>query len=305
MSEYITRSPVLLLIYNRPDLTKKVFNIIKKVKPGSLFISADGPKENKSEDKILCAEAQAILKDIDWPCNVQTLINTANKGCKTGVSDGISWFFQQVDMGIILEDDCFPSVDFFRFCDDLLEKYKDDARISMISGCNFQNEKKWGNNSYYFSKISHVWGWASWKRSWKDYDVNLSAYNEADIKRGFQNIFNDHALTEHWCDIFIRLKRGEIDTWDYQFGIMNFMNNRLSIIPNHNLISNIGFRKDATHTRHENDPNADLPISEMDHILSHPKIILPELEADMYTLRKGVTPVKKSGFFKRILRSKR
>ena len=174
MTTYSTSSPVLFIIYNRPETTRQTFEAIKNVQPQRLYIAADGPKTNK--DIPLCAETKEILQSINWLCDIKTLFRENNLGCKKAVSSAISWFFDQEEMGIILEDDCLPAVDFFIFCDEMLQKYKDKDEISIISGCNFQHGKKRGDFSYYFSHLTHIWGWASWRRVWNDYSLNMDGY---------------------------------------------------------------------------------------------------------------------------------
>ena len=187
MDYYLTQSPVLFIIYNRIDTAKLTFDVIKKVKPSRIYIAADGPKSIK--DKENCEASRAIVNEIDWDCQVKTLFRDVNFGCKNAVSSAINWFFENEEMGIVLEDDCLPSIDFFMFCDQLLLKYKDDNKISIISGCNFQHGKNWGSYSYYFSNLTHVWGWASWRRVWNNYDVDLKNYDTSFALKSLKEIF--------------------------------------------------------------------------------------------------------------------
>lgn len=280
---YYTRSAVLFIIFNRPDTTEQVFEKIKEAKPPKLYIAADGPRKSNIKDETLCRLARQVVEDITWDCEVKILFRQQNLGCKYAISSAISWFFEQEEEGIILEDDCFPSNDFFRFCDEMLARYRFDTRIRHITGCNLQEGKKWGAASYYFSNNIHVWGWAGWKRVWGEYDPELGKYKEYEVEEQFNKIFQEPLLTESWKDIFIKMKNQDIDTWDYQLGIINFFNNGLCIIPNVNLVSNIGFRPDATHTVTENGRHANIPHQELDKEISHPKYILPEKQADIFT----------------------
>ena len=273
MAIYKVQSPILFLIFNRPDTTLRVFEQIRRVKPNRLYIAADGPRDVKETDS--CEQARDTIKAIDWDCEVKTLFRDKNLGCKEAVSSAITWFFEQEEEGIILEDDCLPGDDFFHFCDVLLEKYRFDTRIRHISGCNLQHGQIWGKSSYYFSNMTHVWGWASWKRVWNDYDKDLNGYQEADVYQQFLKIFSEPLLADAWTQIFIDLKAGKIDTWDYQLTITNFFNNGLSIIPNVNLISNIGFGAGATHTTSVENINANISLANISHI-THPQYILPE-----------------------------
>lgn len=280
MPAYQTTSPVLFLIFNRPDTTQRVFEQICEAKPAKLYIAADGPRKDREGENALCKETRGIIKNINWPCDVKTLFRDENLGCKYGVSTALDWFFTHEEEGIIIEDDCLPSNDFFRFCDILLEKYRYDTRISAIAGCNLHSGKKWSDKSYYFSNNLEVWGWASWKRIWQQYDPELSAYQEKEVTEAFNTIFNEPILTKEYLEIFSQLKAGKIDTWDYQLKLISFFNNGLTIIPNVNLITNIGFRADATHTKTSNDKFANLPTETLSDTLSHPSFILPNKEAD-------------------------
>ncbi len=280
---YQTKSAVLFIIFNRPDTTAKVFAQIKTARPARLYIAADGPRDSYPQESELCEQTRKIAQQIDWDCEVKTLFREKNMGCKQAVSSAINWFFDNEEEGIILEDDCLPSHSFFRFCDELLDKYRLDTRIRHISGCNLQRGHIWGNSSYYFSNMTHVWGWASWKRVWKDYDVTLSQYKENEVKEKLADIFDDPLIVESWHHIFKEVKAGKIDTWDYQLGLINFFNNSLSVIPNYNLVSNIGFGENATHSTDTASLFANIPLAEINDI-THPLYILPEKRADIFTL---------------------
>jgi hypothetical protein len=280
---YLTKSPILFILFNRPDTTAQVFDQIKAAQPKRLYISADGPRVGFPDDELLCNQTREIIKNIDWDCEVKTLFNNENVGCKLGVSTAISWFFSHEEAGIILEDDCLPANSFFRFCDTLLEKYKNDTRIRHITGCNLQFGKKWGNASYYFSNRTHVWGWASWRRVWNDYDLSIEKYDNSEIAHQIKNIYDDELVIESWVSIFNEVKAGKINSWAYPLDFANFFNNGLIIIPNENLISNIGFSSTATNTLHENNVYANIPIVEIGEI-SHPIFILPEKQADLFIM---------------------
>jgi GT2 family glycosyltransferase len=162
---------ILILLFNRPETTIRVFDKISQIKPQRLYIASDGPRKNFDGEKEKVKKVREIATRVDWPCEVKTLFRNENLGCKKGVSSAITWFFEQEEQGIILEDDCVPNLDFFTFCESLLDRYAEDERVSVITGNNFQNNKWRGDASYYFSKYNHCWGWASWRRSWKDYRV--------------------------------------------------------------------------------------------------------------------------------------
>lgn len=279
MQNYITKSAVLFLIFNRPDTTSRVFDEIRAAQPSRLYIAADGPRSERTEEIPLCHATREIVANIDWDCEVKTLFRSNNLGCKNAMSSAIGWFFENEEEGIILEDDCLPSKSFFHYCDILLEKYRFDTRIRHIAGSNLQRGKKWGDASIYFTNQTHVWGWASWRRVWKEYDKDLRNYNEQEIPDKLSNLFTDRFVIEEWTNFFKQLKAGEIDTWDFQLAFLNFFNNGLSVNPNVNLISNIGFREDATHTLATDSPYANIPLQDLWEI-TYPTYTLPEKKAD-------------------------
>lgn len=271
------KTPILFLIFNRPEKTFRVFEEIKKQKPQYLYIAADGARQNKQGEAELCSQTRAVIENVDWDCEVKTLFREDNLGCKKAVSEGITWFFDNVEEGIILEDDCLPSESFFRFCEENLEKYRHDNRIMHISGEN-PLDMEFGDASYYFSKIPHIWGWASWRRAWNLYDVEFQNFNYFIENNIIQNVFEEKESHKYWNRVFARVKNGEINTWDYQWTYALFVNNGLSIVPNKNMVSNIGFGAvEATHTN-ENAKCANRKAYEMDKII-HPEFIIPEKKA--------------------------
>jgi len=272
-------TPVLFLIFNRLDTTQKVFNAIRQAKPKQLFVAADGPRPDKEGEIEKCQKARQIATSVDWDCEVKTLFRDKNLGCKIAVSSAIDWFFENVEEGIILEDDCLPSQSFFWFCQELLKYYRDDTRIMMISGNNFQFGKIRGEGSYYFSKYAHIWGWATWKRAWKYFDANMKSFEKFKTENQIDNIFNLKQQKKYWMKIFQLVYDGEIDTWDYIWVFFCFINNGLCIMPNVNLVSNIGFNKEALHTKDENSILSKMKTEEITEII-HPNFILPDQEAD-------------------------
>jgi len=280
MNDYQAQSPVLFLIFNRPDTTKMVFQQIRAARPAKLYIAADGPRADRPAEQTLCEEALLLVSDIDWECEVKRLYRKENLGCKEAISTALDWFFEQEEEGIILEDDCLPAADFFRFCDEMLAKYRFDTRIRHIAGCNLQLGRKYGKASYYFTNQTHVWGWASWRRVWQDYDKTLAAFDDQEAADQLDKIFDDPFVAREWKNIFSEVKKGAIDTWDYQLALINFFNNSLSINPNVNLIKNLGFRADGTHTTSTENPYGPMELQSMGSI-QHPLYILPEKQADM------------------------
>ncbi len=284
MLEYQVKSPILFLIFNRPDTTEEVFLKIKEVKPKELYIAADGPRINNFSDLELCSKARAIVEKIDWDCKVNKLYRDGNMGCKYNVSSAITWFFQNVEEGIILEDDCVPSISFFWFCDTLLKDYRNDSRINIISGSNFLNSTVRNKSTYYYSKFAYVWGWATWKRVWNKYDLELKNYNlDNDIEQ-IRSVISDPYMREFWVEIFKDLKLGKINTWDYQLCFLCFFEGTLNIVSNINLITNIGFRIDATHTSNPKDTIGNLKRFEIENNI-HPKHMVCDYMSDLKVIK--------------------
>lgn len=281
-------APILFLIFNRPDTTQRVFDKIKKQKPAKLYVASDGPRKNKEGEKELCDETRKIIKQVDWNCEVKTLFRQENLGCKKAVSSAIDWFFENEEMGIILEDDCLPDQSFFGYCAELLEKYRDDERIMMISGDNFQNGIKRGDGSYYFSKSIHIWGWATWKRAWKKYDADIKTFPLFKKQNRISSIVNGKTNQLAWLANFEAVFEKRLDTWDYQWTYAIWANGGLGILPNINLISNIGFRIDATHTRSEDNKYANMKTDRLEKII-HPTFTIEDKIADDYFFKKNMT----------------
>ena len=269
---------VLFLVFNRLDTTKQVFEAIRQAKPPRLYVAADGARANKEGE---ADKAQAvrdyIMQNIDWKCEVKTLFQEENLGCKYAVSGAITWFFENEEQGIILEDDCLPSQSFFLFCEELLERYKDDMRVGQITGDNFQNGIKRGDGDYYFSVHNHIWGWATWRDRWKEYDVSLAGMEDVEF---LWQVFNDTDEKKYWEKIFYKMKNNQIDTWDYQWSFALWNVKMLTITPNINLVKNIGFGVDATHTKLET-KFSNLKTSNI-IVSSHPRKVVRNYEADRY-----------------------
>jgi ADP-heptose:LPS heptosyltransferase len=275
------KTPILFLIFNRPNQTKLVFEKIREIKPSKLYVAADGPRSNVFEDKFNSKLTRDIVNGIDWPCEVKTLFNEKNLGCGKAVSGAITWFFKNEEEGIILEDDCLPDLSFFGYCEELLERYRNEQKIYLISGVNFQKGNKRGEGSYYFSAIPHIWGWASWRRAWDTYDFETKRLPEFLKKNKLSNYFSDEKIIKHWEDTFQSVHEHKIDTWDHQWSFNMYDHNAVSIIPNKNLISNIGFGFNATHTTNASE-YAEHPLQVIEKELVHPNEIKIDHEADHY-----------------------
>jgi hypothetical protein len=272
-------TPVAFLVFNRPEVTQRVFSRIAEVKPQTLLVVADGPR-TKEETKA-CDAVRKIIDQVDWDCRVLENFADVNLGCKHRVASGLDWVFSQVSEAIILEDDCLPSRSFFYFCQTLLDYYRDDERISMISGNNFQYGINRTENSYYFSRYAEIWGWATWKRAWQYYDVTMKSWPVFKAAGGMRWAFEHPAERQYWEPYFQDTYDGKIDTWDYIWFYTCLSQSGLSILPNVNLVSNIGFGPDATHTFDVDSHFANMPTGEIGQ-LKHPQHLIRHAEADTY-----------------------
>lgn len=270
--------PVLFLIFNRPQQTQLVFNKIREIKPKVLYVAADGPRGSVEGEKALCILAREIATSVDWGCKLITLFRDKNLGCGRAVSEAISWFFDNEEQGIILEDDCLPDSSFFPFCEELLEKYKDNQQIFLISG--FNRLGRWGDesNDYFFSKSAGIWGWASWRRAWGIYKFEVPEWHDENCRITVLNSLpNDSSRRDmiHHLDL-IDSGSPQI-SWDFQWWFYRQLYNGIGIIPNRNLISNIGFGKDATHTTDINNEFSKVKASTLKFPLRHPSEIIENL----------------------------
>lgn len=291
--------PILLLVYNRPELTRRVLQTLERVKPRRLYVVADGPKTT-AEDRIKCQLTRELFNELPWVCSVKKLFRENNLGCGVGVSEGITWFFTHVKEGIILEDDCVANRDFFRFCEILLERYRHHESIFHIGGNNFQDGKKRGKGSYYFSVFPHVWGWATWRRAWAKYDYNI----DPKVTINYKSISVNYRIQEYFQKLFEMVSKGKIDTWDYQWLYTCWKYGGLCISPNVNLVTNIGFGKDATHTRQENSTLSNIRNLSISFPLVESEKIEIDRKADYRTFRKVFKPKKGFYHYSRLLKQK-
>jgi hypothetical protein len=297
MTDWQLTTPVAFLIFNRPETTAKVFAEIARAKPPVLLVVADGPRPDVPGEAEKCAAARAIVeKGVDWACDVRTNYADLNLGCRRRVSSGLDWVFDTVEEAIVLEDDCLPHPTFFRFCEELLERYRHDERIMTVSGINLQFGRKRTEYSYYFSRYFHCWGWASWRRAWKHFDVNMTLWPEMDEGEWLRDILQDPSAVRYWSKIFRAVEQGQIDTWDYPYLFAHWRQGALSLIPAANLVSNIGFHVDATHTR---GPSrlANMPHGVMAFPLQHPPFMIRDARADDLVQREFYS---RSSFLSRV-----
>lgn len=275
-------APVLFLIFNRPDTTAKVFEAIRQAKPRQLFIAADGPRKARKDDIEGCELARRVVDSVDWDCEVHRLFRDENMGCGPGVSSAISWFFEHVPEGIILEDDTLPTPDFFRFCTELLEYYRNDTRIMAVSGSCLPNRMaNKAEYSYFFSNWDYIWGWATWRRSWKYYDYNMKSYEKA-LKL---NCFHKHYTSidefyyiKHHMDLSYYESK-KVSWWSVQWGFARKVNSGLVAVTNKNMVINLGLGNGATNT-HDEDKWNFLKHEKVDFPLKHPEFVVHDRVTD-------------------------
>ncbi len=270
---------VAFIIFNRPELTACVFEKIAEARPDNLFIIADGPRNSKEYE--LCQKVRMIVEHIDWPCNVYRNYSDSNMGCRNRVVSGLDWVFLQVEDAIILEDDCLPDQTFFPFCCKLLDKYRNDDRVGHISGSRFNRGVSRYEYSYYFSKYTLIWGWATWRRAWNNYDVNMNIWPKVKASGLHFNFFFLREEGFNFEDIWDDVYSGHVDTWDMQWFFSCLCYGTLSIIPRLNMVSNIGCNSSGTHTLDSSDPLALLPTYSIDNPLKHPPIVVLDCEENI------------------------
>lgn len=271
MNDFDLTAAVAFIIFNRPETTEKVFEAIRQAKPKKLFIIADGPRSNKPGEDKKCLETRVITNNIDWDCDVYRNYSENNLGCRKRVSSGIDWLFENVEEAIILEDDCLPHPSFFKYCQELLAYYRDNEKVMMISGDSLIDKTKLPKTSYYFSKYTHIWGWATWKRAWQYYDVNMKEWVSINKNDFLRNFTTSKAAVNYWKFLFDETYEGIINTWDYQWSFCCMLKNGLIIIPTVNLISNIGFGIDSTHTKDFRGIGSQVQLEEIKFPLKHPE----------------------------------
>jgi predicted O-linked N-acetylglucosamine transferase (SPINDLY family) len=284
MSKWQLKTPVCFIIFNRPDVTQRVFEKIREAKPPKLLVIADGARANKIGEQEKCLATRAIIHQVDWKCEVLTNYSDVNLGCRKRIYTGLDWVFSQVEEAIILEDDCLPDPSFFRFCEELLEEYRHNTKIMLVSGQNLQFGQKRRNYSYYFSRYNHCWGWATWKRAWQYYDDTMELWPLVKNENWLFDILQDEQAFRYWSATFQGMYEG-FDTWDYPWLFACYINQGLSVLPNINLVSNIGFGKEGTHATDTNSILANIPVEEMQFPLKHPPFIVRDTQADNFTER--------------------
>ncbi|NIG54439.1 nucleotide-diphospho-sugar transferase [Chitinophaga sp. Cy-1792] len=273
-------TPVLILIFNRKAKSLELIRHLRAVKPRRIYIAADGPRDNRPEETLQCETTRnAVLEAIDWTCQITTLFRTGNLGCGKAVSSAISWFFEQEEEGIILEDDCMPAPSFFDFCTNMLHHYRQDQYVMHINGSNFQFGNQRGNASYYYSRMAHIWGWATWRRAWKYYDFSLSRYKHHTTTGLSRTLLHDY----HW------IMNGKLDTWDVQWFLSVWFNKGWVIAPNVSMVRNIGYDAESTHTQRIPPWFSKIAYGEITDIV-HPQKRSIDQEADNYASKVMFSP---------------
>ena len=285
-------TPVALIIFNRPHHTARVFAEIAKARPERLFLIADGPRPDRPEDIQRCAAVRDIVARVDWPCQVERNFAESNLGCGRRPASGISWVFEQVDEAIILEDDCVPDPTFFRFCEELLEKYREDERVMNIGSMNWQWPPPRVRSSYFFSIFNITWGWATWRRAWQYYDPAVRLWPALRDTSWLLDLVRDAHVAQMFAHVFERAyaTQGELDFWDYQWTFTCWAHHGLSILPTTALVENVGFGPEATHTTWMGDVRARLPKGTMGFPLRHPATMVPDRAADQYIIERVILP---------------
>lgn len=294
-------APVALCAFNRPELTARVFDAIRQARPPTLLLVADGPRPGHRQDEERCAQVRAVMAQVDWPCEVVTNYSPTNLGCGRRMATGIAWVFEQVDRAIILEDDCLPHPTFFRFCEELLEAYRDDERVMQICGTNLLGEWRADVRSYHFSYYGSVWGWASWRRAWRLYDASMTSWPLPAVQENVRNALADESQFQSRKRLFSIACEGKLDTWDYQWSLARLEQSGLSIVPAVNLISNLGFSTDGTHTVNSSAFGASLPTQEMRFPLTPPRGVVVDRDYDRQVFRGQTGSYRLSARARRLL----
>jgi hypothetical protein len=274
------KTPVAMFVFNRPETTRKVFEVIARARPDKLLLVADGPRLDRPGEAERCAEVREVVSHVDWQCQVLTNFSNTNLGCQERMISGINWVFSLVEEAIFLEDDCLPDVSFFFFCQELLETYRGDSRVAAISGTNLVEKQSNMEASYYFSRLGGNWGWASWKSSWQRYDRYLRDWPELKGNLVLSDIFNEPGTVSYWTAIFDEVHAQKRPTaWDYQWVYTHLRDNTVTAVPRLNLVQNIGFGEGGTHTSYKDERFPDR-TGVMQFPLTHPKSIAPSSNLD-------------------------
>ncbi len=285
----MNKAPVVFIVFNRLECTRQVWARIREAKPRTLLLVADGPRRDRPGEAERCAEVRRVVAEVDWPCDVHRNFSETNLGAAKRISSALDWAFTLVEEAIILEDDCLPDPTFFPFCAELLDRYRDHAGIAQIAGCSFQLPPGPDRPSYFFSRYTHGWGWATWRRAWRLYDHEMQVWRDEREGGWLGSVIENDSERAVWARCFDETLAGDVDAWDYRWTLAVWRHGMTSILSYRNLISNIGFGADATHTRRAS-PWAALPLAAMPFPLVHPDSLACDEAADERTSRLVFRP---------------
>ena len=296
-------APVVLLLFNRPDLTRRLLERVRQIKPERLLVVADGPRSSVLTDAAACEEVQRLVREtVDWGARLDWNVADSNMGIRKRVASGLNWAFQLEQQVIVLEDDCLPELSFFPFCTELLDRYQNDTRVGLISGDNFQHGQEFTRASYYFSRYAHIWGWASWRRAWNHYDDSMRDWPELRNSNWLAHLFPHPLEALYWEKLFDEVSQHRIDTWDYAWQFALWTQSQYSILPAQNLISNLGVGESATHTQDADKAKHQLEVSPMKFPLVHPSTVIRNHRADDYSQRTHFGLAKDQSLIGRLVR---
>jgi hypothetical protein len=292
------QTPVALLIFNRPEITRRLVVEVIRAQPPQVLVFADGPRPDHPEDAELIATAKRVIDEAPWDCEVLTNYSETNLGTRYRPATGLDWVFQTVEKAIFFEDDVLPHPSFFSFCDELLEKYQNDERVMMISGNNFMGGRRLTDDSYLFSHYAGIWGWATWRRAWRHYDVELRQWPRLRETSFLRDVLANEEEVAFWRQCFDRIVSGETQTWDHQWQFALWAQRGLSIMPSVNLCTNVGFGPTAQHYKEFDSKLAAVRVEEMQFPLRHPAAMVRSREADEFVFREllsgGVSKKRRS-----------
>lgn len=273
-------TPVALLTFARPAETARVLHAIRQMRPRTLLVVSDGAREGRPDEAERVAQTRALLDTIDWDCDLRTNFATTNMGCRRRVSSGVDWVFQQVERAIILEDDCLPSPAFFQYCAEMLERYQDNPEIMTIAGTTYIAGQHRTPDSYHFSRYPLIWGWASWARAWRHYDVDMNDWPQQKAEGLLRRVIGDRWIELRMEEMFDHV-HGGFDTWDVQLLYASVKRGGLNVIPVTNMILNIGYGEFATHTT-GGPPKVvrKMQLGELSFPLAHPAAALRDSRGD-------------------------
>jgi hypothetical protein len=266
--------PLLLIAFNRPEKIRRVFEAVRAAAPRRLYLAADGPRAGVPSDVDRCERTRRVLGDVTWPCEVQRLYQPVNLGCKRGVASAIDWFLAHEESGIILEDDCLPTADFYPFCAELLERYRTTPEVMMIGGHNELGRWNATEDSYMFSRTAPIWGWATWRRAWDRFDPTMTSWGKPSTRALVRSKMSltEYRIFSRWFD---GVYEGRLNSWGFAWTLAMLVNGGVSVMPTGNLITNIGFDSEATHTQRPSRRERAVPTHPVEHPLRHPPSTTP------------------------------